>query len=403
MELNNKTFRKLLLLAAIIMLLCWGLYHPEKILELLGSISSVLTPFLIGGALAFILNVPMSFFERHLFRKNARLQKLRKPISLVLSFLFCFAIIVFVCVAVIPELVKTVTILIESVPQFMTELASDITAWGKKIFDETPQLANWLSTLRFDWQSLVTNIMSWVQAGASGVVGSTITFATALFGGVFNAFVGIIFSIYILMSKETLSRQGKMLLYSWLKPARAEKTVRVLYMSKNAFAHFITGQCLEACIIGVMFAVAMWIFRFPYVMLISVLVGFTALIPIFGAFIGCFIGAFLILVQDPTKALWFVVMFLVIQQAEGNLVYPRVVGKSVGLPSVWVLVAATLGGSLMGLAGMLVMIPISAVAYALLRENSYERLKAKNLSVAEISKPYEDTESPTTQKKGKWH
>lgn len=365
-------------------LLVWAFFLPTQAAGVLQRINTIIYPFVLGGAIAFIINVPMAAFEKHLFTKNKKLEKLRRPIAFLLALLFCIAVLAFVFLAVIPELVRTVYMLAESVPAFVSGAADKITGWSQKIFEETPELVERINAIKIDWAGFAHKALLWLQNGAKDVVGSTINFAASLFSGFFDAFVGIVFAIYILFSKDMLMRQTKMLLYAWCKPERAAKIVEIASLSRKAFAGFITGQCLEACVIGVMFAIAMWIFRFPHAILISVLIGFTALIPIFGAFIGCFVGVLLIFVQNPMRAFWFLVMFLIIQQLEGNLIYPKVVGKSVGLPSLWVLVACTIGGSAFGLQGMIVMIPICSVLYTLLREVVYKRLNARSLKADKL-------------------
>ena len=308
----------------------------------------------------------------------------------MLGLLFVLAIIAFVCVAVIPELVQTTVLLCETIPPFLTDVGDQISLWANTLFEDNPTLLGWINSLSFNWESIFSKIYAILESSVSSVLGSTYQFALNLFGGIANALVGLIFAVYLLLSKDDLARQGKLLLYAWLKPEQAAWTLDVLHLSKKAFANFITGQCTEACILGLMFAVAMSIFRFPHVMLISVLVGFTALIPIFGAFIGCAVGAFLILMQDPMQALWFVVMFLILQQIEGNIIYPKVVGKAIGLPAIWVLAAVTVGGTAFGLAGMIVMIPICSVVYVLLRRSAYARVAEKGLDVAEITRTGEE-------------
>ncbi|EJW98007.1 permease, partial [gut metagenome] len=230
-----------------------------------------------------------------------------------------------------------------------------------------------------DWQHLIETVFEWAKRGGIALVGGAANAATGIVSGMFDFFIGMIFALYILSQKETLQRQGKMLLYAYLPERRASQIISILRLTFKTFSNFLSGQCLEACILGGMFAVSMIIFRMPFVALISVLVAVTALVPVFGAFIGCFVGAFLILVQNPMQAVWFVVMFLVLQQLEGNLIYPRVVGNSVGLPSIWVLLAVTLGGSTLGVLGMLITIPLFSVIYALLRGATHTRLRHRKI------------------------
>ena len=210
------------------------------------------------------------------------------------------------------------------------------------------------------------------MGGAVSVIGSVT-------GAIINMVVSIAFAIYCLSRKEILSRQGRRLLYSFLSENHADQVIRVLRLTNSTFSNFISGQCLEACILGCLFAVAMAIFKMPYISLVSVVIGVTALIPVVGAFVGCILGAFFILVNNPIQALTFVIMFLVIQQLENNLIYPRVVGTSIGLPGMWVLVAVSVGGDLMGVGGMLLMIPVTSVIYALLREFTDKRLAERGI------------------------
>ena len=213
--------------------------------------------------------------------------------------------------------------------------------------------------------------------------GALLSTGGGLIGGVISGVstfvIGLIFSFYILLQKETLARQGRQVLYALLPQRRAGQCLAVLRLANRTFSSFLSGQCLEACILGTLFVVSMTLFRMPYALLVGVLIALTALIPIVGAFIGCAVGAMLIAVTDPWKALMFIVLFLVLQQVEGNLIYPHVVGSSVGLPSIWVLAAVTLGGSLLGIAGMLFFIPLCSVLYALFRDFVKNRLQSRNV------------------------
>lgn len=221
----------------------------------------------------------------------------------------------------------------------------------------------------------------------SGVLNSTLDLASSIIGGVVGSVVAVVFAAYILLQKERLGRQFRQLLYAYLPEHHADRITEVGTLSYRTFSRFLSGQCLEAVILGCMFFLTMSILRFPYALTISVLITVTALIPIFGAFIGCIVGAFLILTVDPMQALWFVVLFLILQQVEGNLIYPHVVGSSVGLPSIWVLAAVTIGGSVMGIAGMLIFIPLCSVFYTLLRHSILNRLRARKIPQEKILSP----------------
>ena len=253
--------------------------------------------------------------------------------------------------------------------------------------DVLPAIQEWLAEQQIDWESLTRKALEYIQAVGGRIVSSGGGFIGGVVSGVSTFVIGLIFSFYILLQKEKLSRHGRQVIYGLLPLEKADRTLEILRLANRTFSSFLSGQCLEACILGTLFAVAMTIFRMPYALLVGVLIALTALIPIVGAFIGCGVGALLIAIDDPWKALWFVVMFLVLQQIEGNLIYPHVVGSSVGLPSIWVLAAVTLGGSLMGVLGMLLFIPLCSVVYSLFRAYVKDRLTARNVPVEKWRDP----------------
>ena len=240
--------------------------------------------------------------------------------------------------------------------------------------------------LSVDWTDIARKLSVFMQEAATSMVNSGIGAVTNIIGAIVNFFIGFVFAVYLLMAKEKLAGQGKQILFAVFKEDTAERILYVCSLASKNFSKFISGQCLEACILGMMFFIAMSIFRMPYAMLISVLIAFTALIPMVGAFIGCAIGALLILMVSPFKAFMFIIVFLVLQQLEGNLVYPHVVGNSVGLPSIWVLVAITIGGNLMGVVGMILFIPICSVLYALFRLFVKDRLKKEGCAEREMGR-----------------
>ncbi|MGN0674889.1 MAG: AI-2E family transporter [Oscillospiraceae bacterium] len=247
-------------------------------------------------------------------------------------------------------------------------------------FKDYPQIQQWLSELKLDWGGIVSSVSVWLKSGLSSTIGVA---ATAV-SGVVSAFIGLIFAVYILLQKERLGNQFRMIMYALVPEKASDKFFEIAAQANKTFSNFLSGQCLEAVILGCMFAVVMLILQMDYAVLISVLIAFTALIPLVGAFIGCFVGAFLILMESPVDALVFVIIFLVLQQIEGNLIYPKVVGESVGLPAIWVLFVVTIGGKLMGVIGMLVMIPASSVLYALFREFVVKRLRTKSVRVQKM-------------------
>lgn len=373
---NKKFLRNVLGIATFCILLYWGLQNMDRVATFLGMVGGLLLPFLLGAAMAFILNVPMRAIETHLPQK---LQRAHRGISLVLTLAAVVGVVMVVSLLVLPQLKNTVQTIAARMPAFWAQAQQ----WANELMIRYPELADWLSEAgNLNLRNVTQQVMDWLKNGGLALVGNTVTAATGIISGFVNFFIALIFAIYLLFQKETLSRQGRMLLFAWMRPEHAEKVLEVVRLANKTFSNFLSGQCLEACILGALFAVGMLLFRMPYVLLISVLVAVTALIPVFGAFIGCFVGTFLILIQNPMQAVVFVILFLVIQQIEGNLIYPRVVGGSVGLPSVWVLAAVTLGGSMFGVVGMLVMIPLCSVLYSLLRTATRERLRSRGVEKA---------------------
>lgn len=387
MELNQENIRKIkeIILFTAVIIVCFWKY--ETVLDILFFLLNILTPFILGGAIAFVLNVPMNFVQRHLFKeeriRNRKVsQKLARPVSMVLVLIAVFGIVAIVMFILIPQLGETFANLGRSIQAFIPQLQE----WAARLFNDNKEIMDTVNNLEFDWNKIMDTGINFFKSGAGSVVDSTITAAKSIVSGLTTFFIAFVFAIYILLQKEKLGVQAKKVLFAFVRRGRAEATVEVLSLTYNTFSSFLTGQCVEAVILGSMFAVSMTILKLPYALLVGMLIAFTALIPIFGAFIGCGVGAFLIFMVDPMKALIFVVLFLVLQQIEGNLIYPHVVGNSVGLPSIWVLAAVSIGGSLMGVVGMLIFIPIVSVVYALFREIVYLKLKKNQIDPKELEK-----------------
>ncbi len=379
MNLNRETMKKLMLLIAFTILLLVGVQRLDAVFGALRFLWGIGFPFALGGAIAFILNVPMTALEHWLFPeekmgKSKLKRKLARPLSMILAILLVIGVIALVIFVVLPELGTTVVGLGASVEAFLPKAQE----WLEDIFQNNEQIVAWIEGLELNWEKAVETAWNFFRSGAGSVLSSTMTVAKTIISAVTNFFIGFVFACYVLLQKEKLGEQSRKLLRAIFPKKQVEYILHVCSLSHRTFSSFITGQCMEAVILGAMFFVAMSILRFPYALLVGVLVAFTALIPIFGAFIGCVVGAFLILMVSPAQALGFIVLFQVLQQIEGNLIYPRVVGNSVGLPAIWVLVAVTVGGNLMGVLGMLIFIPIVSVLYALLREWMYGRLENKN-------------------------
>lgn len=391
MELSRATMKKLVLLIAFAALSFTFFEWYDGVRRILSFLGGVLSPFLVGAAIAFILNVPMRFLETKLFtprkgkgRANARRfpAGLARVLSLLLTFVLVILVILVLVLVIAPELATTIAGLGVTIQAAVTRFL----AWAEVQFANNPQIVRFFENLTIDWRSIdwegiLTSVVNFLKNGAGDMLSSTISAAASVVSAVTTFFIAIVFACYLLLQKEKLGLQCRKALYALLPRKGADETVRVCSLSHRIFSSFITGQCTEAVILGFMFFVTMSILGMPYALLVGCLIAATALIPIVGAFIGCGVGAFLLLMVSPMQALIFVVMFLVLQQVEGNLIYPHVVGNSVGLPSIWVLAAVTIGGNLMGVAGMLVFIPLTSVVYTLFREFVYKRLKEKGLSI----------------------
>lgn len=382
MNLDKETIRKirgLIVFAVIVVMIVW---NYEVFFELLGYGLNIILPFLIGGGIAFVLNVPMHFIEEKLFgskklKNNKTAKKMSRPVSFLLTLIFVFGIIFLVMFIVIPELTSTIANVGVTIQREIPKLL----AYAEELFHNNEEIVQWIENIEFNWNKIFEGIVGFFTTGAGSVMDSTFAVAKTIVNGVTTFAIGFIFACYILLQKERLHVQVKKIGYAFLPKDWVEIFIAISSMAYKTFSHFLTGQCVEAVILGTMFFITMNIFNMPYALLVGVLIAFTALIPIFGAFIGCAVGAILIFMVSPMKALMFIVMFLVLQQIEGNLIYPHVVGNSVGLPSIWVLVAVSIGGSLMGILGMLIFIPMVSVVYSLFRGIVNRRLERKNIKV----------------------
>ena len=364
-----KQIRGLILFTAVVIVCLWKF---DTVIAVLRFVLNVVYPFLLGGAIAFVLNVPMNFVECHICKTKT---KYARGISLMVVLLGVAGILALVLFGLIPQLADTFANLGRSMQAFIPQVQE----WADHWFHNNKEIMSYVNNLEFDWNKIMDAGMQFLRNGAGSVLESTINTAKNIIGALATFFIAFVFAMYILLQKEKLGRQAKKVLYAFVRKGRAEATLEVLALTYKTFSNFLTGQCVEAIILGAMFVIAMTIFRLPYALLTGIVIAFTALIPIFGAFIGCVVGVFLIFMVSPFKALVFIILFLVLQQIEGNLIYPHVVGNSVGLPSIWVLAAVSVGGSLMGIVGMLIFIPLMSVVYALFREVVYIKLKQKNI------------------------
>ena len=376
-EVNKKTLFRIFLGAAGCIILYWLLNERDSVKVVLGAALDILSPFITGGCIAFIANVPMRFFETKLGKiKGAGL---RRTVALVLTFIAVSLVLGGVFLLLIPQLVETVEIFIPAVYDFMLELEEYLNNLLSENPDAMGLVSGTVSGNGADWAALVQKAVSLLGNSITSILQSAVSTIGSVASFAMDLFVAVVFAIYCLFQKETLARQGRKIMYAFCKEKFADDFVHILRLSNSTFSNFLSGQCIEVCILGVMIAVSMAILKMPYIPLVSVLVAVTAFIPIVGAWVGCFVGAFFMLVNDPMQAVWFVVMFLVVQQIEGNLIYPKVVGTSIGLSGMWVIVAISVGGDLFGVVGMLLMIPLASVIQTILREKVAERVSKKEI------------------------
>lgn len=399
-EFNRKNLLKLFFVAIGCIFVYWLLHEPERVKGFTGTVSSVAAPFVFGGVLAFILNVPMRAIENKVLKK-LRNNTLKRLLAVIFTFVAMLLVVGLVFWLLIPQIIKTINSLIPTLYVFFTNAQKFVF----NLLGERPELMDWLkANTDFDnikWDTLVKDALSVFGNSVSAIVSGAVSALSSIFAGVFDAVIAIVFSVYCLFQKETLARQGRKLLYAFTKEQTADRIIRILRLTNSTFSNFLSGQCVEVCILGSLFAVSMAIFRMPYIPLISVVIAVTAFIPIVGAWVGCVLGAFLILVVNPMLAVWFVIMFLIIQQIENNMIYPRVVGTSVGLSGMWVLVAVSVGGELMGVVGMFLMIPVASVIYTLVRELTNKKLETISVDSEKLQPQPPELSSKLKEKREK--
>lgn len=371
---NKEELKNWIILILIAIVSFWAINNIGLFLGLIAKLINVLLPFIIGIALAYILNIPMTKIETFL-KNKIKDKKSNIPvrvISIILSLVLLVVILAFVLLMLIPELVENIELLIQNIPT----LVSSVEEWIVGLLDKYPDMQYEIQKVFKENTSnngVIINILNYVLNGSINIISSLVS-------GVITIFTSLIFAIYMLSQKEYLQESLKKIIYAYTKKEQADKIMEVGKLSNNIFSKFISGQCLEAVILGCIFFVVLSIFRFPYALIISILTTITALIPIFGAMIAMVIGAILIAITNPFQAFIFILVFLVIQQIEGNFIYPKVVGKSVGLSPLWTLLAITVGGGLFGIVGMLIGLPVASIVYSLLTNDTNKRLVKKKIS-----------------------
>ena len=379
MDLNKKSMKKIRELIVFTAILVVALWKFDTVLEGAKNIWGILFPFVLGGAIAFVINVPMSFLEKKIFGKtkdgNKVGKKLARPISLLLTIILAVGVIALVMFGVIPQLTRTMGSLMISIANFIPQMQN----WIREFSHNNQDIMKLVNQVQFNPDQAIKWGISILGSGAGNMMNTTVSAVGSIVSGFATFFIAFSFACYILFQKEKLYVQIRKVFFAFIPKQKAEAFLKICSLTYQTFANFLTGQCVEAVILGSMFVVTLSILKMPYALLIGTLIAFTALIPIFGAFIGCAVGCFLIFMISPKQAILFIIVFLILQQIEGNLIYPHVVGGSVGLPSIWVLAAVTIGGNLMGIVGMLIFIPLVSVLYTIFREFVYLRLKEKNI------------------------
>lgn len=352
---------------------------------------SAAMPLLLGCALAYIVNILMSAYERRFFPRTKKkwLIKTRRPFCITVAFLTLLAVVALIVWLILPQLISCVSLLAAEIPGVF----QDLIAWLEKKELLTEKTLSQLTNI--DWGTAIGSVGKWLTSGLGSVIDIVVTTVTAVVSGIITAFVAVIFAIYLLTGKERLARQSDRILRRYAKPNLIDKIEYVLSILNDCFHRYIVGQCTEALILGLLCLIGMLILQIPYATMISALIAFTALIPIAGAYIGAAVGAFMILTVDPMKALIFLIFLIILQQLEGNLIYPRVVGSSMELPALWVLAAVTVGGGVMGIPGMLLGVPITATIYRIIKADVD---KASPEPPPEETEPSEDVKETESEK-----
>ena len=376
MEFNLKNNKNMLFIVFAGILFYVGLQNISGIFGFVQSGISLLFPFVLGAAIAFILNVPMKQIELRLIGKlKIKSHSIKRGISLFATILIVVCIILIVMLVVVPELIRTCNSLIKHIPKAY----ADAQIYLESLNTKWPQFKGLIDQNNINLDALTKTAVQFLQNVAMGFLNSTFGIVGGVLSSIVTFFISFTFAIYVLFQKEKLSRQVKKIMFAILPIKTVDRIIYVGKISNTTFSGFLSGQCLEAVILGTMFFISMTIFGMPYAWMMGVLIAITALVPIFGSLVGLIVGFLLILIVNPVQAIGFVILFFVLQQIEGNLIYPHVVGGSVGLPSIWVLFAVSIGANLMGIAGMVIFIPLCSVCYTLIRESVNKRLIAREI------------------------
>lgn len=392
---KEQNYKPLLRIVVIGVLLYCSIQKYKVVLAILARVLDLAFPFLLGGIIAFIFNVPMKRIESLMFPKSEKMGTLRRVLAYLITLVLIVGILGLALLVITPQIKTTIGLIIEHVPGAFENFKDML----YKATEKMPDIQAYIEELNINWSTLSSNAVDIITDTSTTLFSSGITIVSGIVGGVTKFVVAFIFSIYVLIQKEKLAMQAKKVLYALLKEDRADRVMYVGRLSQKIFSNFLSGQCIEACILGTMFFITLKIFHIHYAVLVGVIIAITALVPIFGAFIGMAISAFLIVMISPTQALWFIIIFFILQQLENNLIYPHVVGGSIGLPSIWVLVAVMVGGNLFGIAGILLFIPLCSVCYTLFRDFVHRRLEERAIKAEKWEKVEEVEIEPDEEEK----
>ncbi len=377
--MQSGSFRSFLLRLFFVMLAALVVVYVDKTLLLAQTASNILLPIVVGAALAFVLSIPLGFLEKIWFPRSKKrwVTATRRPVCIILVLIFLCALLAALALLILPNFIDALAVLAKAVPEY----AETVRVWIVENGDFFPELAQWAQQVQINWTLITDSVVQFMSSGSSDVLlSSTASLIGGVFGGVVDAVLSLIFMLYFLAGKEAIWRGLRRRMDAYLSREHVAWMIHAAQCANETFRSFILGQCTEALVLGGLCAVGMNLLRFPYATLVSVFIGVTALVPMVGAYVGAIFGALMILTIDPLSALWFLVFLIVLQQIEGNLIYPRVVGTSLRLPGVWVLVAVTVGGGLGGIGGILIGVPLTALIHRLVRENVDARLKAKGIA-----------------------
>lgn len=374
-DMETNQLKKYCIIGVIAAAVCLFVMNVKVVIAAGTAVLSAAAPLLLGIVIAYILNILLKKIEKIYFPKsrNPRVIESRRPVSIVLAFVALAVIVTLLVNLVVPELMSTIRLMAEEIPP----AAEAVRLWAIENSGEIPAIQESLRNLNIDWEATIRKALEVLAAGAGGIFSSVVTVIGGLFGTVAKFVIGTIFAIYILSSKEKLAEQADNLMKAYMSPKTREKIYYVAGTVHETFSSFIVGQCMEAVIIGSLCALGMLVLKMPYAVMTGTVVGVTALIPVVGAYIGAVVGAFMVFTVNPLQAVAFIIFLLILQQLEGNLIYPKVVGSSVGLPGMWVLAAVTIGGGVFGIGGMLLGVPLAASVYKLLEADVQKRIKRK--------------------------